>query len=151
MSPGARSSSFAPREQTMDKRVAAGSLAVLGPLFSAYTFKHALVQEAAYQTLLKSAGSRSISGSCTCLRALSRDGRGQAGVARPPLHRTGPVEPGSTTGTARASGPKSARRTSRRSPHLMRGLLCSRRAGSVSTPPARVRPADGVGRVVDDG
>ncbi len=38
----------------MDSVWRPGSLAVLGPVFSAYTFKHALVQEAAYQTLLKS-------------------------------------------------------------------------------------------------
>jgi hypothetical protein len=100
----------------MDSVWRPGSLAVLGPLFSAYTFKHALVQEAAYQTLLKSRRQQIHQ---RIVHVLTERFPETAEV-RPELlahHCTepAPLSRRSTTGTARASGPKSARRTSRRS------------------------------------
>ena len=97
------------------------------PPQATYLFKHALIQDAAYQSLAAEHPPAVPSAHCPGVGgALSRDRRDPARAAGASLHRGGPQRSRpSPTGSGRASAPSSARPIWKRSGISPRGWRCS--------------------------
>ena len=98
------------------------------PPQATYSFKHALVQDAAYATLVRAKRQRLHARYRRCDRAaFSRDGAGAARTSRPPLHGGGACRTGDRVlAQGRDNGPSPAQPWPRRSRSCGTGWTCSR-------------------------